>query len=78
VRCSYVNNVDIGVLDEFVVGAVGFCRAWPIDIFDEGFGAGLGGGGCGCCEDVLDIVDIASCRVGEKVFGESLETLEDF
>jgi len=76
VRCGYVDDVDIRVFDQLVVGAVGFCGARSIDIFDEGFGAGFRGGRCGCCEDVLDIVDIASCRVGKKIFGESLDTLE--
>jgi hypothetical protein len=76
VRCGNVDYVHIRVFDELVVGAIGFCGAWPIDIFDECFRTGLGGGGRGCCEDVLDIVDTAGSRVGEKIFSEGLDLLE--
>jgi len=65
VRCCDIDYVDVGVLDELVVGPIGFSCAGTGDIFDKGFGAGLGGGGCGGCEDMLDIVNIAGCRVGE-------------
>jgi hypothetical protein len=70
-----VDDVDVGVFDELVVGAVGFSCAGTVDIFDEGFSAWLGGGGCGGCEDVVDIVHVTSCRIGEHIFRESWEEL---
>jgi hypothetical protein len=70
-----VDYVDGGVFDELVVGAVGFSGAGPGDVFDEGLGAGFGGGGCRGCEDVLDVVNIAGGRVGEEIFGKGLEVL---
>jgi hypothetical protein len=62
-RCCDVYYVYVRVFDELVIGAVGFCCAGTLDIFDEVFGAGLGRGRCCCCEDVLDIVYIARSRV---------------
>ena len=43
-RCCDIDYVDVGVLDELVVGPIGFSCAGTGNIFDEGFGAGLGGG----------------------------------
>jgi hypothetical protein len=43
VRGRDVDDIDIGIRDEFVVAAVRFCFAWIFDVFQEIFGAGLGG-----------------------------------
>jgi len=38
-RRGDVDDVDIRVVDELGIGAVGLCAIWCGDIFEEGFGA---------------------------------------
>jgi len=65
-----INDVDVWVGHELCVGTVGFGAAGSADFFQEGRRAGGGGGGCGCCNDVLHVVDGAGGGVGEEVFCE--------
>jgi hypothetical protein len=41
-RCCDVDYINVRVFDKFMIGAIGFCCAGAVDIFDEGFGPGLG------------------------------------
>jgi len=68
---SDVDDVDVGIACELMVGAVCFCGGGGFDVAEEGFGAGFGRGGCCCCDDVLDVAYFAGGGVGEEVFGES-------
>ena len=69
---SDIDNVYIWIFYELGVGTVGFGAGWGFDVFQESGGPRGRGGGCGCCDDMLDIVDIAGGGVGEEVFGECL------
>ncbi len=73
--CGDVDYVDVRVLDEFVVGAIGFRSARSLHFFEELGGAGNGGGRAGSDDDMLDILDIATGGVGEKVSYECCEIL---
>ena len=67
-----VDDVDVGVLDEFFVRAVGFGGGRALAGLKEVSGAGGGrGGGCGG-DGVSDVADLAGGRVEHQVFGEFL------
>lgn len=65
-----IDYINIWVIDEFVVGAIGFDTRGSTDLFEECLGAGGGGGGCSCYDGVFNIMNIASCGVAENVFAE--------
>ena len=54
---GYVDDVDVWVADEVVVGAVGGGRGGAFARFEELFGAGGGGGGGGGDDGVVDVGD---------------------
>lgn len=67
-----VDDVDVGVLDEFVVGAVRFGGGGALAGLEEVGGAGGGcGGGCGG-DGVGDVGDLASGGIQHQIFGEFL------
>lgn len=70
-RSGNVDDVDVGIGNEFMIGTVAFDTRWRVDFFKKCFGAGRGGGGGGGDDGVLDIVDAARGRVAEDVFAES-------
>lgn len=67
-----VDDVDVGVLDEFRVGAVGFGVGGGGDVafFEEVAGAGGGTAGGGGGDGVLDVVNVAGGWGDEEVEGE--------
>jgi len=71
-RCGDVDDVDVGIFDEFGVGAIGLCFRGGFDVFEELFSSRGGRRGCCCYDGVMDVVDIAGSRVGEEIFGECL------
>ena len=63
VRGGDVDDVDVGVFHELVIGAVGGGRGGAVAGLEE-FAGAVGGGGGGCGGDgVLDVVDVAGGRV---------------
>lgn len=66
-----IEDVDVGVLDEIHVGAVGGAGGRFLDIAgDEFFGTGLGGAGSNSGDGVDDVGGATEGGVDEEVFGE--------
>lgn len=70
-----VDDVDVGIGDEFMIGTVSFDAGRRVDFFKKCFGAGCRGGGGGCDDGVLDIVDVAGSGVAEDIFAEGWKGL---
>jgi hypothetical protein len=65
-----VDDVDVGVGHQLVVGTVGLGRAGGLDLGEELSGAVLGAGRRGGGDLMAHVVHIARGRVGEEVLGE--------
>lgn len=64
-----VNDVNVGVLDQLFVGAVGLCERGTASLFQKLFGSRLGGGRGSGDNGVADVSDIARRGVNCQIFG---------
>nr|POE89848.1 hypothetical protein CFP56_20317 [Quercus suber] len=72
VRGRDVDDVDVGVLDELFIAAVGFGGVRSSHFLQECSGPIAGGGGCGGDDRVFDVFDVAGFRVGPEVASKGL------
>jgi hypothetical protein len=72
VRGSDVDNIDIRIRNEFLIGAVRFCGRGRTNIFEELFGARSAGGARGGHDGVCDGGDATGLGVDEEVSSECL------
>lgn len=53
--CGYVDDIDIWIFDELMVGTICFGGAGGLDLGEECGCAVFGGGAGCCCDDMLDV-----------------------
>jgi hypothetical protein len=63
-----VDDIDVGVVDELMVAAIGFGGGGGFDVVEEVLGAGLGGRGGSCDNDMFDVGRVSCGGAGEEVF----------
>ena len=70
VRCSDIDNVDIRIFDQFLVGTIGFGGGRTFAGLKELFGARNRRGGCGSGDGVFDIGYLTSRGIKHEIFGK--------